>query len=132
MYVFDGNWCFCACGIRGEMIIPEKQKHTLYQGATWEWTYRVINDAKQIVNITGCTARMMLRENVDDTTPVVDVTGVVNGPAGEVTFTIPASAALVATWSVASFDAELYFDPSPRIEKLAIGSFKLVRETTRP
>jgi hypothetical protein len=113
------------------MITPEKQKHTLYQGATWEWTYRVVDESKAVVDLSGCTASLMARENVEDTVKVIDVAGAVNGPAGEVTFVITPDMTTGKNWEQAVFDAELYFPASSRIEKLAVGSFKLVQEVTR-
>ena len=112
------------------MITPEKQKHTLYQGATWEWTYLVTDELKVPLDLTGCTAKLMARESIDDTTPVLDVDGVVVGADGKVTFTIPPTLTVTATWEQAVFDVELTF-LGGRIEKLAVGQMKLVREVTR-
>lgn len=112
------------------MITPEKQKHTIYQGATWEWTYRVVDDAGAPVDLTGCTARLVARVDVADTTPVLDVTGAISNSEPEVTFTISPAMSQDKTWEQAGFDAELYF-PGGRVEKLAIGSFKLIREFAR-
>lgn len=112
------------------MITPEKQKHTLYQGATWEWTYLVTDEAKVPLDLTGCTASLMARESADDTVAVLDVAGVVTAVGGTVKFTIPPAMTVDATWEQAVFDAELYF-LGGRIEKLAVGQMKLVREITR-
>jgi len=113
------------------MITPEKQKHTLYQGATWEWTYIVTDEDKVPLNLTGCTAKLMAREDVEDATTVISVDVVISPLVGEVTFTITPAMTTSGTWTAATFDVELYFI-GERVEKLAVGSMKLVREVTRP
>lgn len=112
------------------MIAPAKQSHTLYQGATWDWLYRVVDDNGAVIPITGCTAKLSLRESVDDATALIEVTGSVVENDGTVMFTIPAATSVGMTWVQAVFDAELYW-PGGKIDKLAIGKFKLIPGVTR-
>jgi len=70
---------------------------TLIQGATYTQTITWYNPDGSVVNLSGYTAQMNFRVTVEDTgTPVIQLsTGAgsitINGTAGTVTFTVPAS-----------------------------------------
>jgi hypothetical protein len=115
------------------MIEPKRQDFTLYQGATWEHTYSVVDDNGVKVPLTGCTARLQSREDVVDADPpLLDVTGMVNEPEGLVQFVITPEMTEGKVWEKIGFDAELYWpNPSTRIDKLSYGTFKLIQEFTR-
>jgi hypothetical protein len=115
------------------MIEPKKQDFTIYQGATWEHTYKVVDDLGAVVDISNCTALLHSRQDVGDADPpVLEVVGSVNGVAGLVQFTITPAMTVGKTWEKIGFDAELKWpDPSTRIDKLAFGTMKLIQEYTR-
>lgn len=112
------------------MIEPKRQDFILYQGATWEHTYSVIDDLGVIVTLSGCTALLTAREDVADATPVLEVTGMIDAPKGLVQFVITPDMTWLQTWEKAGFDAELLWTGG-RTDKLSYGTFKLVQEFTR-
>lgn len=114
------------------MIVPAHEQHTVYQGATWQRRYLVVNESNQAVDITGCTATLSARETPESTTALFTLTGTVAGPSGSILFELPAADTVDETWVMAYFDAELYWtSPAGKIDKLAYGTMSLVREITR-
>lgn len=115
------------------MIEPKRQDFTIYQGATWEHTYKVVDDLGAVVNITGCTARLHSRQEVADVDPpLLDITGSIDGINGLVQFVITPDMTIGEVWEKIGFDAELTWPaPSTRIDKLSFGTMKLIQEYTR-
>lgn len=113
------------------MIKPALETHDLYQGATWERLYEIEDGYGNPVDLTGCTAKLIARDTPDDVTKLLDIDGVVDQPGGTVYFKIPPTATVGQTWAKAGFDAELYWVDTTKVDKLALGTFKLVREFTR-
>jgi len=115
------------------MIEPKKQDFTLYQGATWEHTFVVLDGETGLpVDVTDCTATLQAREDVDDTVPVLNLTGEVGDSDGLIKFTVEPDMTVGEVWSAAGYDAELAWpSPSTKVDKLGFGKFKLVREFTR-
>jgi hypothetical protein len=115
------------------MIEPKKQDFTIYQGATWEHTYKVVDDAGAVVVLTGCTARLHSRQEPGAADPpLLDLIGAVDANNGLVQFVITPDLTIGQTWEKIGFDAELVWPlPSTKVDKLAYGTMKLIQEYTR-
>ena len=112
------------------MIEPKKQDFTLFQGATWEHAFVVLNEVTLLpLDISGCTAKLQAREDVDDVTPVIDISGQIGGANGQVKFVIDPIMSEGKTWETSGYDAELTW-PGGKKDKLGYGKFKLKREYT--
>lgn len=109
---------------------------TIEQGADFVevWTWKDENGSP--VNLTGYSARMMVRKKVEDASPILDCTTannriVLGGTAGTITFAVPASVtALLPTVANAVYDLELV-DGAGRVRRLVEGECRITREVTR-
>lgn len=88
-------------------------------------------------DLTGYEARMHIRESVDSTTTIDELTStggdiVIEAALGKVTFTIAASATASYDFDYAVYDLEVYdASPEPVVIRLAEGDIELCREVTR-
>lgn len=114
------------------MIEPKKQDFNLFQGATWEHTFVVLDEATNLpLDISGCTAKLQAREDIADNTAKIDIDGQIGGANGQVKFVIDPDMTEGEVWETAGYDAELTWPaPSTKIDKLGYGKFKLIREYT--
>lgn len=104
------------------------------QGSTFSRTITYKDSAGSAIDLSGYTARMQLRKNIEDTSNILELTTSngrisLGGVAGTVTLTIAASdtAALSAIEGV--YDLELVSGDT--VEKLLKGTFTVQREVTR-
>ena len=104
------------------------------QGATFSRIVTWKNSAGVLVNLTGYTAEMQIRENYDSTSPALTLSTSngrisLGGAAGTITLTVQASAM--------NFDAGRYVHDleltsgSGAVTRLTMGSFVLRPEVTR-
>jgi len=107
---------------------------TIEQGATFSrvLTYRDSTDA--LINLTGYTARLQMRESVDSTTTFISLTtengGITLGGAlGTITLAITATASAAITVSQGVYDLELINGAT--ITRLVEGSVIINKEVTR-
>ena len=108
------------------MITPEKRDFLLHRNCTWEYTYKVVDDAGQPVDLSGCTGELLVKKSPSDTSSLVSASYVVDGPAGLIQFTIPPSATLYDVWTEAGYRARLLWSGG-KIDALGYGTFKLVK-----
>jgi hypothetical protein len=113
-------------------------KHNLKidQGATFQdvTTYKA-GDPAVPVNLTGCTARMHIREELETPTVLLELTtengGItLGGVAGTITLNISATATALITWTAAVYDLELIFADST-VRRLLAGGVSVSPEITR-
>jgi hypothetical protein len=116
------------------MALAGTYNMTVDQGATLsqQWTYRDSNDA--LVDLTGYTARMQVRESFASPSAVLELTTengglTLGGAAGTINLAITAtaSAALAAYRYV--YDLELVTGST--VERLVMGTFTVRGEVTR-
>ena len=87
------------------------------------------------VNLTGCTARMHVREEIDSPTTLLELTtengGIALGGAlGTITLRLSATATAAMTWLSGVYDLEIVY-PDTRIRRLLAGAVNVSREVTR-
>lgn len=103
------------------------------QGSTWR-RILTIKDANGVVDLTGFTARMQVRETLGSPAPLFELTtgnGItVNGTAGQITLLIPADTSAAWTWRYGVYDLELV-SAAAEVERLLRGEFEVDREVTR-
>jgi hypothetical protein len=111
-----------------ELVIP--------QGATfiYEITYKDPSNNTPI-NLTGYTARMQMREKIDDTATIFSATTengalFVSGSTGMVVLTIPAAITAAFQFKKVVFDIEIQ-SAAGVVTRLVKGTMLLDREVTR-
>ena len=119
------------------MTKPAKLKFTIYQGATFRkrLTWKAGTPAVP-VDLTGCTARMQVRSEVESPTPLLDLTtengGIALGDtAGTVDLLVSDEDTAAIVWESGVFDLEIEH-PSGEVTRLAEGSVSVSPEVTRP
>jgi len=86
-------------------------------------------------NLTGWIARMQIRERINDTTPIVDLTSgagdiVINVTDARITVTVATAVTETLDFAQAVYDLELV-DPSGEAVNIAMGKVSLVKNVTR-
>jgi hypothetical protein len=106
------------------------------QGATLSRTITWKDSAKRAINITGYTARMHVREEVESSTIVLELTTTngritLGGSSGTVTMTV--SAATMATVPAGKYvyDLEIVAPVTGVVNRLIQGNFAVRPEVTR-
>lgn len=112
------------------------------QGETYRHTILWKDETKQAVNVTGYTARMHVRENITDSTPLLILTtegGVgTNGTIsliapysnGEIRLYMSAATTAAIDWSSAVYDLEM-IAPNGDVTRLIEGTVSVSKEVTR-
>lgn len=80
------------------MIGPAELDITIYQGASFDLPFELVDDDGDEVSLSGATIRAKVRNDVDDAAAIVTFTGTVtDGPngEGEITLTAAQTAAIV-------------------------------------
>jgi hypothetical protein len=105
---------------------------TIEQGATWA-TSLILTDR----DLTGCTARMQIRETVLSPSTLLSLTSdpeagitVTAGPPGVIAITITAAQTAAMTWKHGVYDLELV-SPNGTVERLLKGDVSVDFEVTR-
>lgn len=117
------------------MSTPAKLKFTIYQGATFRKRLRWSDPSKTPIDLTGCTARMQVRADVDAVLALLTLTtengGItLGGPAGTVDLFIADEDTAVITWDGGVWDLEIQH-PGGDVIRLAEGSISVSPEVTR-
>ncbi|SOE35305.1 hypothetical protein [Delftia acidovorans] len=117
------------------MTKPATLKLQIYQGATFRRRLRWLNPDKTPIDLTGCTARMQVREEVESTAVLLELTTendrlVLGGTAGTVDLLVDASTTATITWSSGVHDLEIVH-PGGEVTRLAEGSCCVSPEVTR-
>ena len=109
------------------MTKPAKLKFTIYQGATFRkrLTWKAGTPAAP-VDLTGCTARMQVRSEVESETPLLSLTTendriTLGGAAGTVDLYVSDEDTAEITWDGGVYDLEIEH-PSGEVTRLAEGS----------
>lgn len=122
--------------LRG-MTSPAKLKFTIYQGATFRkrLTWKGPLPAQTPIDLTGCTARMQVRPEVESPTVLLELTtangGItLGGVAGTIELFVSDDASTLFTWTAGVWDLEIEF-PGGDVRRLAQGSISVSPEVTR-
>ena len=118
------------------MTTPAKLKLTIYQGATFRkrLTWSAGTPAVP-VDLTGCTARMQVRPEVESPMVLLELTtangGIaLGGVAGTIELYVSDDASTLFTWTAGVWDLEIEF-PGGDVRRLAQGSISVSPEVTR-
>ena len=110
-------------------------KISVEQGATWR-TVLTLTDADGVIDLTGYTARMQIRQEIDSPTPLYSLStdpggGItIDGPAGQITLTIDDETSTGWAWRYGVYDLELV-SPGGDVDRLLKGEVDVDREVTR-
>jgi hypothetical protein len=118
------------------MTAPLKLPLTIYQGATFRkrvaWK---AGDPATPVDLTGCTARMHIREKLESPEVLLALTTengriALGGTAGTVEQVLDAETTAALPWVAGVYDLEIEF-PNGDVRRLCFGAVKVSREVTR-
>jgi hypothetical protein len=115
-------------------MIPGKYNIVCPQGSTYEQEFIYsINDV--VVNLTGYTARMQVREKYTSTSAILSLTTengriVIVGSLGKITVNIPSATTAGITAKDYIYDLELV-SSSNKVTRLFEGKFMVTPEVTR-
>ena len=118
------------------MIIPAKLKLKIIQGATFRkplvW---LAPDKTTPIDLTGCTARMQVRSEVESATVLLELTTanggiVIDGPAGKLILHLPPKATTAISWESGVWDLEVVH-PNGDVTRLVQGTISVLPEVTR-
>lgn len=119
------------------MTTPAKRKLTIYQGATFRkrLTWKGPLPVQMPIDLTGCTARMQVRHEVESPTVLLELTtangGItLGGVAGTIELFVSDDASTLFTWTAGAWDLEIEF-PGGDVHRLAQGSISVSPEVTR-
>lgn len=118
------------------MTLPIKRKLNILQGATYRrrWTWK---PGGVPMDFAGCKARMQVREEIDSTEVLLELTtengGIVLGALpGTIDLYIGAQQSASITWESGVFDLEIQYASGPDdVDRLIAGSVSVSREVTR-
>ena len=119
------------------MTKPAKLKFTIYQGATFRkrltWTGPA--PTRTPIDLTGCTARMQVRPDIESATVLVELNttngGItLGGAAGTIELFISDEASAAFTWLSGVWDLEIEF-ASGEVRRLMQGTVSVSPEVTR-
>lgn len=107
---------------------------SMEQGSTFRRTITYKDSNGSAIDLSGYTARMQLRRNIEDASPLIELTDAngritLGGVAGTVVLTI--SAADTASLSPVEGVYDLELVTGDTVEKLIAGTFTIQREVTR-
>ena len=112
----------------GTYLITAEQGATFNRVLTWK------NSANVLVNLTGYTARMQVREDYFSTTTALTLTTensriVLGGALGTITLTVPATD--MAAMSAGNYVYDLELISGSNVTRLVQGTFTVNAEVTR-
>ena len=117
------------------MTKPAKLKFTIYQGATFRKRLTWTAPSGTPVDLTGCTARMQVRSEVESPDALLELTtvngGIVLGGAlGTIDLYVSDEDTGAITWDGGVWDLEIVH-PGGEVTRLAQGSVSVSPEVTR-
>lgn len=117
------------------MTTPAKLKLTIIQGATFRKRLIWSDESKTPIDLTGCTARMQVRPEIESPTVLLPLTtengGISLTPAdGIIDLYISAEDTAAITWESGVYDLEIVH-PSTEVTRLVQGSVSVSPEVTR-
>lgn len=120
-------------------MAPFKQNHTIYRGADFDfeclWEAGDTEATVTPVDLTGATARMHVRPEIDSSVIYLTLTtengGITLGGAlGTIALHLSAADTTPLTWEEAVYDLEIVF-PDGRVRRFMAGKIKTSPEVTR-
>jgi hypothetical protein len=117
------------------MSNPAKIKLPFRQGETFRKRFRWASPSGVPIDLTGCTARLQVRPDVESPTVLVDLTtengGIkLGGVDGTIDMFVSATDTAAYTWESGVHDLEIEH-PNGDVKTLAYGSASLAKEVTR-
>lgn len=119
------------------MTTPAKLKLTIYQGATFRkrLTWKGPLPTQTPIDLTGCTARMQVRPEIESATVLLELTtangGItLGGVAGTIELFVSDDASTLFTWLSGVWDLEIEF-ASGEVRRLVQGTVSVSPEVTR-
>ena len=121
------------------MSAPIKNNFTIYQGQTLSeeraWASGATAETATPVDLTGCTARMQVRGDIESETVLLELTTenggiVLGGAAGTIVIFMSAVQTAAITWTPGVYDLEIVF-PDGRVRRLFYGVITVSPEVTR-
>lgn len=118
------------------MLTPAKRKLIIYKGATFNpgWTWKA---AGVPVDLTGCSARMQVREDVDAESVLLNLTTenggiILGGVAGTIDLWVGATETTEITWEGGVWALEIQYPSGPdNVDRLIEGSISVSPEVPR-
>lgn len=116
-------------------MAPLKYQLTIYQGATFRAPFRwSAGDPPAPVDLTGCTAKMQVREKLESPDVLLELTtengGIALGADGSVTLFLSDTTTAAIQWRAGVYDLEIKFTDGD-VRRLLFGAVKVVPEVTR-
>jgi len=107
---------------------------SMEQGSTFSRSITYKNSSGDAIDLSGYTARMQLRKNIEDAAPLIELTTengriAITGSTGTIVLTISAADTASLNPVEGVYDLELVSGST--IEKLIAGTFTIKREVTR-
>lgn len=105
------------------------------QGSTFERTVDIKNPDGEVFSLTGYTARMQVRREIDSATTLIELTTAngrlaINGALGRISITLtPIETAALARGGY--YDLEIVQTSTGKVHKVLRGEFRLEKEVTR-
>jgi hypothetical protein len=117
------------------MIFPNKYNLYIFKGATLDYLFIWKDEAGALVNLTGYTARMHMREKVESSAPFMsfntaDSSIVLGGAAGTIQIKASAAATSAVTVKEGVYDLELVA-PTGDVVRFLEGLVMISEEVTR-
>ena len=118
------------------MTKPAKLKLTIYQGATFRKRLTWRTPSKAPIDLTGCTARMQVREDYESPLPLLEMTtengGITIDPVemGVLHLYISDADTAACLWGGGVYDVEVVH-PGGDVTRLVQGSVSVSPEVTR-
>ena len=105
------------------------------QGSTFERIIEIKDADGVVFPLTGYTARMQIRRDIDATTPLMELTNAngrlsINGALGAITVTLTPTLTATITRS-GVYDLEIVKTSTSEVHKVLRGEFRLEKEVTR-
>lgn len=117
-------------------VIPVKDTLKIFQGATFQHRWKYVDSDDNVINITGYSARLQVRERWEASAKLIDATDgngklVIVGASGTIDLLLTATETALLDFDSAVFDLELLHSDAVTVDKMAYGPVQLVREITR-
>lgn len=117
-------------------MTPGKLDMTILQGATFKRVIRLADSTPAAIDLTGSTARMQIRETIDDATPLIELTDansratVTDAVNGEITLLIADEDTAALDFVKGVYDLEIEYSDGT-VDRVLEGKVKLSKEVTR-
>lgn len=107
----------------------------IIRGDTFNPTFTWMNESETPYNITGWTAKIQFRDYPDGSVihEFDNSYFTINGSAGEITFTIPATETAAFSWSILHYDLQLT-NPAATpnyVKTLLVGTVRCAKDITQ-